>query len=81
LHAQTIRLESDAGSCAVRFSGIAADTGTEWTGFGIEHCFAGEFTGLDAGCAGRGVAIGAGKLARLPWPAIDLAILKRHERR
>ena len=67
LHAQTIRLEGDIGSRAVSFSGIAAgDTGIEWTGFAIEHSFAGELTGIDAGFAGRGVAVGAGELARLP---------------
>lgn len=77
LHAQTIRLEGDISGRAVRFSGIVVGgTGTQWTGFGIEHSVAGEFAGIDDRFAGRGVAARAGELAGLPWPAIDLATLK-----
>jgi hypothetical protein len=77
LHAQTIRLEGDIGSCAVNFSGITSGGArTDWTGFGIEHCFAGGAAGIDARFAGGGAAIGAGELAGLPRPAIDLAVLK-----
>ena len=79
LHAQTIRLEGELGSRDVAFGEIAAgDAGAaEWTRFGIERSFAGEFTHIDARVARRGVAAGAGELARLPRSAIDLAILKR----
>lgn len=78
LHAQTIRLEGDIGRRAVRFGGITAgDARAERIGIGIERSFAGGFTGIDARLAGRGVAAGAGKLAGLPRPAINLAILKR----
>jgi hypothetical protein len=75
--AQTIRLEGDIGGRAVRGSGIiGGGAGAERIGFGIERSVAGEFAGFDARFTGRRAAIGAGELARLPWPAIDLAILK-----
>lgn len=75
--AQTIRLEGDISGRAVRGSGIiGGDAGAEWIGFGIERSVAGGFAGIDAHFAGRGTTVGAGELAGLPWPAIDLATLK-----
>lgn len=82
--AQTIRLEGDIGGRAVRDRGlIVGDAGAEWIGFGIERPGAGGFAGIDACIAGRGVAVGAGELAGLPRPAIDLATLnlRRHVRK
>ena len=79
LHAQTIRLEGDVVSRDVGFGGIiAGGARTQWTGYGIEHSFAGELGGVDSCVAGRGTAAGAGKLAGLPRPTLDLAILKRY---
>jgi hypothetical protein len=74
--AQTIRPEGDIRGRAVRGGGpVVGDTGAEWIGFGLERCVTGGFAGIDAGIAGRGVAVGAGELAGLPRSAIDLAIL------
>ena len=81
LHAQTIRPESDAGSRAVGFGGIAAgDAEAQWTAFGIERPVASGFSVVDARDAGRGVAAGAGELAGLPRPAFNLSVLKRNAR-
>lgn len=73
---QTIRLEGDIGGRAVCRCGlIVGGAEAEWIGFGIERPGAGAFAGIDACIAGRGVTIGAGELAGLPRPAIDLATL------
>jgi hypothetical protein len=76
LHAPTIRLEGELVSRAVGLSGITAgDTRAEWIGLVFERSYAGEFSYIDAWVAGRRTAAGAGELARLPRPAIDLAVL------
>jgi len=76
LDAQTIRLESDAGSRAVRGGDvIVRDTGVEQIGVCIRRSFVGRVAGAQACFAERGAAVDAGKLAGLSRPAIDLATL------
>lgn len=80
LHGQTIRLEGDIGSRAVRFGGVIVGASTaEWGGLGIQRSLAGERVGTDALRAARGVAVNADELAGMPRPAINLATLKRYK--
>jgi hypothetical protein len=82
LHGQTIRLEGDIGSRAVRFgSVIFGASAAERVGPRIERSFAGERVGIGARRAARGVAVDADELARMSRPAIDLAALKRYKNR
>jgi len=72
--AQTVRLEDVIGRRAAGCGGIIdSDGGRDGIGLPIEPSFTDPFARGKACSARRRVAVRAGKLARLPRPAIDLA--------
>jgi hypothetical protein len=73
LDAQTVRLEDIIGRRAAGGGIIVSDGGTDGIGVRIERSFTNQFARGRACFPRRGIAVRAGKLARLPRPAIDLA--------